>query len=123
MFEFTASARLAFFLLAGAAFVAAITPADHRAAEALIDTRHLAAFAALAMLAAFAWPTSWAISGAGLLLFGVAIELAQLAPALNRNASLTDLAADLVGLIAGYALAAMLQTRIGLPDTSAVRAR
>ena len=122
MLGFTTSARLAFFILAGAAFIAALLPADYRAAEALIDTRHLAAFAALAMLAAFAWPGSWTFTGAGLLLFGAAIELAQLAPALNRNASLSDLVADLAGILAGYGLAAMLQTRLALPDEGAVRA-
>lgn len=100
-----------FFMIAAASFASALIPADHRAVESLIDMRHLAAFALLGFLAALSWPRATAAGVTGLLLLGMSIELAQLMPHLKRNASLGDLASDLIGIAVGYSLAASLLNR------------
>ena len=74
---------------------------------------HASAFAALTLVAIFAFPRSprsvWLVL-AGLLCFGSAIEIAQsFTP--TRNAEWGDLLADAVGMAAGV-FAAMLVTRI-----------
>ena len=79
---------------------------------------HAGAFAALAVVAVFAFPRSrrslWLLP-AGLLCFGGAIEIAQsFTP--TRNAEWGDLLADAVGIAAGV-FAAMLVTRVVLGRT------
>ncbi len=79
---------------------------------------HAGAFAALTVVAIFAFPRSrrslWLLL-AGLLCFGGAIEIAQsFTP--TRSAEWGDLLADAVGMAAG-ALAAVLITRIVLGRT------
>jgi hypothetical protein len=70
---------------------------------------HLSAFAALALLARAGWPsaTRWLTAGA-LFAYGIGIELLQGSPLVNRTASLSDLAANAVGLAIGLALALWL---------------
>lgn len=70
---------------------------------------HVTAFAALALLARTGWPDAprWLI-GAVLFAYGVGIELFQGSPLINRTASFADLAANLVGLVLGLALALWL---------------
>lgn len=67
---------------------------------------HAAAFASIALLARCGWPgvSRWIIAGLALA-FGLAIELAQATAALGRVASVSDLAADGVGVAIGFALA------------------
>ena len=72
---------------------------------------HVAAFAAMGATAALAQPASWrhaAIASAGLLLYGVVIELVQsLLP--TRVADAADLLADAMGVVCGLLLAAALR--------------
>ncbi len=67
---------------------------------------HAAAFAAIALLARCGWPDTsrWIIAGL-VLAFGLAIELAQATVAVGRVGSVSDLAADGVGIAIGFALA------------------
>ncbi|MFP4519755.1 MAG: VanZ family protein [Oceanicaulis sp.] len=66
---------------------------------------HAAAFAALSLLARCGWP-GLARPGLAALVFayGLAIEAAQATAAVGRVASLSDLAANAVGVAAGLAL-------------------
>ncbi|MGE3245877.1 MAG: VanZ family protein [Beijerinckiaceae bacterium] len=65
---------------------------------------HAAAFAALAFLSALAFPVLRARVIAPILLaFGVAIEILQLIPSLNRSAEFGDLFADVAGIAIGFA--------------------
>ncbi|GLK53096.1 VanZ family protein [Maricaulis virginensis] len=66
---------------------------------------HAAAFLALTVLARMAWPrlSGWLIAFF-LLAYGFGIELAQDALDAGRVASLADLIADAVGILAGFAL-------------------
>lgn len=70
---------------------------------------HLSAFAALALLGRAGWPGQprWAIA-AGLFLYGAGIELLQGSPLINRVASVSDLAANAVGIALGLAAALWL---------------
>lgn len=67
---------------------------------------HAAAFAAIALLARCGWPgvSRWIIAGLALV-YGIAIELAQATTAVGRVASVSDVAADGVGIVIGLALA------------------
>lgn len=57
--------------------------------------QHMIGFAVLALLAAFAYPRIRLLTiSAGLSAFGALIELVQLIPSLNREASWTDWAVD-----------------------------
>ena len=109
-------------LLAGLALVVswlALSPAPPDGLDTGWDKlNHASAFAALTVVAVFAFPRSprslWLLL-AGLLCFGGAIEIAQsFTP--TRNAEWGDLLADAVGIAAG-AFAAMLITRIVLGRT------
>lgn len=67
---------------------------------------HLAAFAALALLARAGWPGAGRPLTAGLLLvYGIVLEFAQAHPLVGRTASVSDIAADLIGIALGFALA------------------
>jgi VanZ family protein len=67
---------------------------------------HAAAFAALALLARCGWPGTarWIVASLALG-YGIAIELAQATAAVGRVASVSDVAADAVGIVIGLALA------------------
>lgn len=75
---------------------------------------HAAAFAAIVLLARCGWPgvSRWIIAGFALA-YGIAIELSQATAAVGRVASVSDVAADGVGIVIGLALAWAL-ARIGL---------
>ena len=101
-------------LLAFAAVSAyfAFGPASPPLALAVWDkANHVAAFAAMGVAAALAQPASWRHAGtaaAGLLLYGVFIELVQsFLPA--RFADAADLLADGLGAACGLLLAAALR--------------
>ena len=115
-------------LLAGLVLVVswlALSPAPPDALDTGWDKlNHAAAFAALTVVAIFAFPRSrrslWLLL-AGLLCFGGAIEIAQsFTP--TRNAEWGDLLADAVGMAAGV-FAAMLVTRVVLGRTQALWSR
>lgn len=75
--------------------------------------QHIVTFMALGCLAVRAFPSRpfWP-SALGLLVFGSAIEIIQLIPALHRESSPLDLLADAVGIILGYVVAILiLRTR------------
>lgn len=71
---------------------------------------HLSAFAALALLARAGWPgaSRWG-AAAGLFAYGAGIELLQSSALVNRTASLSDLAANAVGIALGLAAALWLR--------------
>lgn len=72
--------------------------------------QHVIAFAVLALLAALAYPrTNLFTLLLGLSAFGALIELAQAIPALNREPSWLDLAADIVS--AAFVLGAVFAAR------------
>jgi hypothetical protein len=70
---------------------------------------HLSAFAALTLLARAGWPGAarWMTAG-GLFVYGAGIELLQGSPLVNRTMSVSDLAANLLGIAIGLALALWL---------------
>ncbi len=65
---------------------------------------HVVAFACLGFAARRGWPSRLPAIMAGLLAYGAAIEILQSLMPL-RSASLADLAADVVGILAGAMLA------------------
>ena len=88
--------RLLFWAAASFAFVMAVLPQPPEVPGAPSDkVQHIAAFATLGLLGAWAYArTSW-LKLAGLLsLFGAAIELLQAIPVLNRDSSGIDWLAD-----------------------------
>ena len=95
-----------FWLLLLAITLLALAPRPSAAADLGWDKlNHLAAFAALGLLARLAWPAQrlgrWAL---GLLLYGGLLEIAQgLSP--NRQAEWADLLADALGLLLALLLA------------------
>jgi VanZ family protein len=94
--------RLAFLTAAGFAVVMAVMPQPPELPGGLSDKLlHMLAFAVLALLAKMAYPRAqaWKIL-LGLGIMGAAIEVAQAAPALGRNASLTDWIADMLAICA-----------------------
>lgn len=82
----------------------ALEPAPPEVADLGWDKlNHLCAFAALAVVAAAAFAPRWRAVAAGLLAYGVAIELLQaLTP--TRSAEVADVLADAVGLALGLGL-------------------
>ena len=70
---------------------------------------HLSAFAALALLARAGWPAAarW-VTAAALFAYGVGIELLQGSALVNRTASVSDLAANGLGIALGLAAALWL---------------
>jgi hypothetical protein len=101
--------RLLFWAAAAFAFAMAVNPhPPHFEGEPGDKFEHMAAFAALAALAAAGWPERrYAALGLALSYFGAVIEIVQAIPALHRDCDIMDWAADtlalgLVLLIAGY---------------------
>jgi len=73
---------------------------------------HMSAFAALSLIGRFAFPglnRVWLVLA--LTALGAAIELLQMTPMINRIASLSDMAANTVGIMAGL-VAAHLAARM-----------
>jgi hypothetical protein len=70
---------------------------------------HMSAFAALALLSRAGWPSAprWACAAA-LFAFGAVIEGVQGSDLINRTASLSDMAANAVGIALGLAAALWL---------------
>jgi VanZ family protein len=77
---------------------------DERTFPASDKVAHVVAFACLALTACRGWPARWSRIVAGLVLYGAAIEVLQSLVPL-RSASLSDLAADVVGILAGLLIA------------------
>ena len=67
---------------------------------------HIASFAALAVLARSGWPDQrrW-VAGLALFIYGVALEFLQGADFVGRTTSVSDIAANVVGIALGLALA------------------
>jgi hypothetical protein len=99
--RFAPSARLlilAFWAAAALVLVMALLPAPPRAPIG-DKAQHMVAFAVLASLASNAYFRSSLVKiGVGLAAFGAVIELLQAIPALGRNASAMDWAADCAAL-------------------------
>lgn len=90
-------------------FVLAVMPAapDPSGNDKL---NHMIAFFALALLGAMAYSRSTLFRIAlWLAAFGAAIEFAQMIPALHRDASLADWAADIVAILLGIFAGAMVR--------------
>ncbi len=104
-------ARLA--TLAAAAIIAIIAsipgPAGAPSLFGWDKLDHLSAFAALTLLARAGWPRGarWACAGA-LFAYGAGIEILQGSALVNRTASLSDLAANALGIALGLAVALWL---------------
>ncbi|PWE18155.1 hypothetical protein DDZ18_00645 [Marinicauda salina] len=100
--------RLAFLVVLAIASFIALTPGPS-APDSLFGRDkfdHLAAFAALAVLARAGWPRRTRLLTGGLLfVYGMGIELVQSIPLVGRTASIADLAANGLGIAAGLLLA------------------
>lgn len=101
-------ARLAFGVVFALATIIALLPGGPGRASLIgwdkLD--HLAAFAALALLARMGWPSLSRPWLAGMLLvYGVVLEAAQAHPLVGRTASVSDMIADALGIALGLALA------------------
>ena len=96
--------RLLFWAAASFAFVMAVLPQPPEVPGAPSDkVQHIAAFATLGLLGAWAYArTSWLKLAALLSLFGAVIELVQAIPALHRDSDVIDWIADTIA--AGAAL-------------------
>jgi hypothetical protein len=88
--------RLAFWLAAIAALIMALVPhPPELPGEPSDKIQHIAAFLLLGALGSFAYPkTNRFYLGAGLSLFGAAIEFLQLIPSLHRDGDPLDWLAD-----------------------------
>lgn len=106
MTRITSLARIALFAAAAFALVMASLPQPPQLPGAPSDkVQHIIAFLTLGALAALAFPTRSIIRLCiALGLFGGVIELVQMIPALNRDASWLDLAADMGAAIVSLAL-------------------
>lgn len=95
--------RLCLWGAAAFAFIMAILPQPPQLPGAPSDKiQHALAFFTLAVLASGAYPRLHPLAIAGLLcLFGGAIELVQLIPALNREGDLIDWTVDILAAGAG----------------------
>ena len=107
-------ARLAFGLILLAITVIALIP-GHVGGVNLLGwdkLNHIAAFAALALLARAGWPNARRTTVfIGLMVFGLAIELAQTLSFIHRAFSMYDWAADAIGICLGL-IAAWLGAQI-----------
>lgn len=107
--------RPLFWMLLSFALVMALLP---KPPETPIDPlgdkfAHMLAFAALSGVARFAWPRSAAAAQFLLLaLFGAAIELLQMIPALHRTSDIRDWAADCIAVVAAALVAAVLRANV-----------
>lgn len=71
-------------------------------------TNHILGFGVMSLLGCLAYPRNRKVMGAGLLLFGVAIEgLQALRP--HRYAEFNDIVADIIGIAVGWGLARLLR--------------
>jgi peptidoglycan/LPS O-acetylase OafA/YrhL len=88
--------RAAFWIAAVIALVMALLPHPPRLpGEPSDKIQHIAAFLALGALGSFAYPKTHPVYlGTGLSLFGAAIEILQLIPALHRDGDPLDWMAD-----------------------------
>ena len=88
--------RLTFWVAATGALVMALVPHPPQLpGEPSDKIQHIAAFLVLGALASFAYPrTNPVLVGAGLSIFGAAIEVLQLIPALHRDGDPLDWLAD-----------------------------
>lgn len=96
------------------AYGAAIVPADDSVGIVQQDKiNHMIAFLTLAILAALGWPRAplWR-TGLLLALFGAFIELSQMVPALQRDADVYDLLADIAATIVGLGIGRLIQRRL-----------
>jgi VanZ family protein len=104
--------RTAFWAAACFAFVMAVLPRPpHLPGDPSDKVQHILAFAVLALLAALAYPrvSAWRLA-LGLSLFGAAIELVQLIPALHRDGDVVDWCADTVSAMLLLSLGRLLQS-------------
>jgi VanZ family protein len=94
---------------------AAVQDSDPLSAYVPVDkVRHILAFGALGLCAAFMPSPIWRIRALGLVAaFALLVEVIQI-PVPDRNASLSDLAASLVGAFAGYGFGSAAATFTGL---------
>jgi hypothetical protein len=88
--------RVVFWIAVATALVMALIPhPPHLPGEPSDKVQHIAAFLTLGALGSFAYPkTNPLYLGAGLSLFGAAIEILQLIPALHRDGDPVDWLAD-----------------------------
>lgn len=92
------------------AYIAAIVPPEDAIDFGSDKLSHMIAFLTLATLAGLAYPRLplWRI-GLLLALFGIAIELTQMIPALHRSTEMMDWYADIAAVVIGLLLAAFLR--------------
>lgn len=96
----SAALRLVFWAAALFTLVMALLPhPPELPGEPSDKVQHIAAFATLSALASFAYPRSALWIGAGLCLFGAAIELLQAIPVLHRDSSALDWLADTAAIL------------------------
>lgn len=81
----------------------ALAPAMPDLAPVNDKVQHMAAFAALTIVACLGYPRApFRFIFAGLALFGGLIEILQMIPALHRDAEFSDWLADILAIIAAY---------------------
>ena len=95
------SARALFWAAASFAFVMAVLPHPPRVPGNPNDKlQHITAFATLALLGSFAYPSTRLVKLlVGLSLFGAAIEFVQAIPVLHRDSDILDWIADTAAVI------------------------
>lgn len=93
--------RLIFWATAAFAFVMAVIPhPPHLPGEPNDKVQHIAAFATLGLLGAWAYARARLVGIAiGLSLFGALIELVQAIPALHRDSDVLDWLADTIACV------------------------
>ena len=106
---------LAAFVLMGVVIWGAIQASDPLSAYVHTDKmRHILAFGALGLCAAFMPTTTWRMRGIAMVLaFALIVEIIQI-PVPDRNASLKDLLASSIGGFAGFGFGAAAITMLRL---------
>jgi VanZ family protein len=107
--------RLAFWLATLVVTIASLSPSDALPSILFIwwdKAEHLLAYAALAVLGWWAYPTQRGVAMTGLVLFGGAIEIIQSASGL-RTGDLIDWLVDAIGVAVGFVVARWLTKTIG----------
>ena len=109
---------LAFWSAAAFALVMASLPRPPQLPTEPSDKiQHIIAFATLAALGAAAYPRASLVRLLiGLAAFGALIEIIQLIPALQRDAQLTDIIADVAAAAAILALVRLIRRRPSTPS-------
>jgi VanZ family protein len=99
----------------------AVTPVEPAVFEEIWDKwQHLAAFAALALLATLAWPQSRLTQLVErFALFGAMIELVQSIPALHRSCDILDWITDMIGTCVMLGLVALVRQIIAVARPAA----